>query len=525
MSERYWWDRWYVIAILALLSVVPLLWPTTPPLVDVPGHLSRLRVEIDLNTSPYLRRYFAFQWQLVGNLGLDLLIVPVSRLVSLEFGVKLIVLTVPPLTTLGLLLLSREIHGRIQPAAFFSLPFVYGYPFVFGFINSCLAIALALFAFILWLRLSRSLQLRKRAVLFVPISCVIWLVHVFGWGVLGLLCWSSELFRLKDRGEPFIRAALRAAASCLPLMLPIAAMLLGAEGEVSGRTSGYFEIGPKILSLFSALRDRWIFYDCMSVAVSLVLVGSAIFDRHMSFSRRLLIPTAILAVAFIIIPLELFGSAYADMRLIPLILALAILALHVTSEIAVEQRLAILGLVFFAVRLTGSTFSFAISDREASRTLAALQFIPPGSPVLILVGGECGKVWAMPRYSHLGSFVITRKHGFTNDQFPSAGHLSVIKYKAAGKFMNDPSELTFSIECRQAKKRHYPPGELWDRYIRRHWPTADERLDAFPAAAFDYVWLIKPEGFTDRPRPLLKLIWSRPDTALYQVQHQPNQLS
>ena len=46
-------------------------------------------------------------------------------------------------------------HGRIPPTAFFALPFIYGYPFLFGFVNFALSVALAFLAFGLWLRLGR----------------------------------------------------------------------------------------------------------------------------------------------------------------------------------------------------------------------------------------------------------------------------------------------------------------------------------------------------------------------------------
>ena len=54
---------------MALLSMVPLLWPDIPPLVDLPGHMGRYRVQLDLHTYPWLTDWYNFQWQLIGNLG------------------------------------------------------------------------------------------------------------------------------------------------------------------------------------------------------------------------------------------------------------------------------------------------------------------------------------------------------------------------------------------------------------------------------------------------------------------------
>ena len=42
-----WWEHRWGVAALALLATLPLLWPTIPPLVDLPGHMGRFRVELD----------------------------------------------------------------------------------------------------------------------------------------------------------------------------------------------------------------------------------------------------------------------------------------------------------------------------------------------------------------------------------------------------------------------------------------------------------------------------------------------
>ena len=72
--------------------MIPLIYPPIPPLVDLFGHMGRYRVELDLAHSPYLQRYYDYHWAAIGNLGVDLLIIPLGRLIGLEPAVKLIVL-------------------------------------------------------------------------------------------------------------------------------------------------------------------------------------------------------------------------------------------------------------------------------------------------------------------------------------------------------------------------------------------------------------------------------------------------
>ena len=42
-----WWDRPGYALLLVLLMAVPLLGPDVPPLVDLPGHMGRYRVQLD----------------------------------------------------------------------------------------------------------------------------------------------------------------------------------------------------------------------------------------------------------------------------------------------------------------------------------------------------------------------------------------------------------------------------------------------------------------------------------------------
>jgi hypothetical protein len=515
-TDRWLLNRWWVIAAVGLLCTIPLLWPTNPPLVDVPGHIGRFRIELDLNSTPDLQRYFRFKWYLIGNLGTDLLIVPLQHIFGLELGVKLIIIAIPVLTVIGIFLVVIEIHGTVPPTTLFAVPFVYGYPFNFGFMNFCLSMALALLAFAYWLRLSRLSKWRLRAMVFVPISCLLWLVHAFGWGALGLLAWSSELVRLRANGNGWLKSASFAGLNCLPLSIPLGLMVLWRSGQVAGITGGYLNIPSKTFSLAAALRDRWLVWDSMSVAVAVVLIGSAIFDKHLELSRRLSIPAAVLAVIFLLLPTTVFGSAYADMRLGPFMLIVAIAAIRLRTGAAPEvaRRVLVLGLVFMAARLAGNTISFAFADKEMQSELEALNHIPNHARVLSLVGDSCGSEWPMPRYDHLGSFVITRKLGFSNDQWqlPGAQLLTVI-YAPAREFGADPSELTYTRKCQNKSLPKIAKGETVGR-------TADQALRLFPREAFDFVWLIHPSGFTRKPRQGLDLIWSGSDSQLYKINHQ-----
>ena len=164
-GPRPWWETRPFIAALILVSMVPLLYPPIPPLVDLIGHMGRYRVQLDLGNSPWLSQYYEFQWAPIGNLGVDVLVQLLGPILGLELAVKLIILAIPPMTVAGFLWVAREVHNRIPPTAIFALPLAYNHPFFFGFVNFSLSMALAFLAFGLWLP-QRSARGRRTTALF-----------------------------------------------------------------------------------------------------------------------------------------------------------------------------------------------------------------------------------------------------------------------------------------------------------------------------------------------------------------------
>ena len=504
---REWWETRAFAVAMVLLAAVPLIYPPIPPLVDLLGHIGRYRVEMDLANSPSLQKYYEFHWAIVGNLGVDLLVWPLGKLIGLEPAVKLIVISIPMMTVAGMLWCAREVHYRLPPTVMFALPFAYGQHFLFGFVNYALAMAFALLAFGLWLRLGRLGKPWLRVGVFVPISVLIWLTHAFGWGMLGLLAFASEAVRQHDRGQGWFQSGTRAAVHCLSLLPPILLMLAWRDSS-GGFTGDWFDVPTKVHWIETALRDRWRPFDRASVAlVGMVFVFAVTYPR-LTLSRMLFFTCLVLAAAFIILPRIIFGSAYADMRLIPYLLALAILAIRFKGETQIRfaRAIAIAGLAFLLVRTAATTASMAIAAREQRALLTALDHVPVGARVVSMVGLSCREGgWPMWRNAHLGGLVVARRLGFSNDHWETPGaKLLSVTYERAGFWKYDPSNLVRASNCGLASAR---PIELM--------------LRAFPRAAFDYLWLIDPPKFDPALLRGEVKVWQGPNgAALYRLQEQ-----
>ena len=501
-SDRPWWETRPFVAAMILLSAVPLLYPAIPPLVDLFGHMGRYRVQLDLDTSPWLHQHYDYKWAPIGNLGVELLITPISKLFGLELGVKLIVLAIPPLMTAGFLWVAREVHHRLPPTVLFALPFTYSHPFMFGFVNYALSMALAFLAFGLWLRLARLDRTRLRALLFVPISFIVYFAHTFGWGMLGLMAFSAEAVRQHDRGVGWFEAGLRAAAHAMVMALP-ALLILAWRSNIQGAESAaWFAWKLKFDAFIAVLRDRWPHFDQLSLAVVLIIIFYALLSRRLTLSRNLAFSALVLLAGFLILPWMIFSSAYADMRLVPFVFAVAVLAIRFRGEthLPTARWLAVIGLGFFLVRLGAHTISLGMAANDHQSKLAALDHVRMGARVASLAGRVCGTDWAMARNAHLGAMVIVRRHGFSNDQWVTPGlNLLQLRNRDSGDFSADPSQMVHPNGCR----------------FRRWW--IDRALAELPREHFDYVWLIDPPPYDPNLLAGMRRVWSGPGSALYQV--------
>jgi hypothetical protein len=385
------------------------------------------------------------------------------------------------------------------------LPLAYNFPFVFGFANYTLSMALAFPALALWLRLGRSGRLRLRAALFVPISLILWVAHVYGWAFLCAVAGTIELVRRREAGATLPRALVEAAQRCLPLALAVIPLIVWRSGDVGGRTEGWFSMIVKVDYLLTAFRDRWRWLDLLSLALLAALLLLAWRGRRLRFAPPVAAAASLLLLVYLLLPQRVFGSAYADMRLYPYLLAFALIGIRPGPEASRRflHGLAVAGLAFVLVRFGANTASFALYDRAWDRELAALDHVPRGARLVSLVGARCRGDWTMLRYDHLPGLAVVRREAFSNDQWSVPGaQLLQTHYPAAGPFEKDPSHIVALADC---------PVKRWRRL--------DEALRIMPWDAFDYLWLIDPPLYDRRLTEGLEPVWRSGASVLYRIPH------
>ncbi len=438
---------------LALLSAMPFIIAATPQLTDYASHLARYHVMLDGGRDPFLARYYEFRWQFTGNLGVDLLIWPLAKLIGLEPAGRVIGLVIPPLTGLGLIAVEWVLRRRISIGTMLAFIFIWSPAMGMGFYNFCLSLALALWSFALWVKLDGR---QRRWLLFVPIGLVIWLCHASGWGVLGVLVFGYEWHKSKS---------IRAVIATLPLTVPVIPTLLSA-----GAQSGLSAYGPapaifKLAIWIQALRDQSFWLDAATLVFILLVLLAAALTRK--FDGRLGWAGLMLLVLTLAMPRHFGGGDYADYRLIAVALMISCMAIDWVAP----RWLFWLSPVLFLVRLDLTCAAWEVNSRELTQVLKALNYMPQGARVAGAVIIET-RAWALNPFEHVFSFATVRRNALVNSHFALPG-VHMLHLKEGGPGFVDPSHRVLHRRGRPIYLHNFKPAKqadfLW--YFGRQMPT------------------------------------------------------
>jgi hypothetical protein len=473
---------------------IPFWLVTIAPLTDVPGHMGRAAIAA-FQDDPAFRALMGFHWYPVPNLGVDLIVEALRRVMSITQAYWLAAASIPLLLTLGLSATACRVNREGGAALPWALLFVWSFPFSYGFLNYMLGVALSFLGFALWMRLDSHPRVRE-VLTWIGVPLV-FLCHAVGGSMVSLFIASRE----------FSLSELRSVKGWLAFIRRIRPLIVGFAIIVVWRLStqtiaGETEIGlrQKLNAIVMILRDQNIWLDIGSLIAA---IGIYLFGRWKGarIAPALLPAILFLIPLFIVMPSRLAGSHFADMRLLPVIPMLVFIGQD-WRGVAQARWVALTGFALVALRLAVTAMGFSAYQRDYEAQLAALDHIPLHSRVITLGESHCDATehWRYDRRAHLGELLQVYRRSWSNGQWDTdGGHLTQVRWRPSEAFYHDPSQHYWAKDCLK-------PGTV-DRW------TFEQAMTALPFGRFDYLWLIGRHPAV-AASPSLVPVWSGPDGSM-----------
>jgi hypothetical protein len=295
---------------VVLLLLVPVALVEYVPMVDLPGHLARVHILRNYDQVPQFRETYALTGKLIPNLVLDLILVPLTHVVSLYQASRIFVALGMAVFALGCWTVSQSVYGRITPLAVLALFLQYNSTFFFGFVAFQFSVGLMLLTLGLWYRWRAQWSMGRLGVLMV-LGVLIYLSHLGGYMYLGIaLGWLTLRIWIAEK-----RISLASLAGLLPLLPPLLIYL--SAGTVRGQANEivFSNLSQKALHAGMLLigYDRRV--DAL-VAVLLMAAAAAVFW----YGKVRLQPEmgslgGVFFFAFLVMPWMLLTGSDADTRM------------------------------------------------------------------------------------------------------------------------------------------------------------------------------------------------------------------
>jgi hypothetical protein len=410
-----------VFVILSLCLLAPLLLAGSPPLLDYPNHLARMKVAFEPDA--FTQKFYRFEWIVVGNLGHEAVVWLLSHVMPVESASEIAVAIAVALPAVGIAWLSLILHGRITVPAIIGLTFVWSGVLQYGFISYSLGIGLAVCTFAYWIA-SEDRPLALRVAIGTVACLVMFFAHLLAFAFYGIalagymagrLVWRQDRTPVARIGDAMV-AGLQAVPT---LVIMVWANRGGAASELE-----IAPLGEKLENFAFLMYRTWEPYMAAVLGVCLVLMLASALRHRSAFAVPMVGPIVALVLAYFVMPADIShgssGAMNIDRRMLPFIAWLALAALRDPVP-PNGQRLAIYGASAFVLVKLGTMVqqSWMPWVREEAALRTCLRAVEPGSSVVSLIFPVSDDAFEVafrpPGIYHAGAWAVTDRSAF----FPS----------------------------------------------------------------------------------------------------------
>lgn len=432
------------------------------PLSDYPNHVARMHIIAHLAQSAELAKYYSVKWEFIPNLAMDIIVPMMIPALSAEAASLVFAAISLFLMSSGAIVLHRQLYGRWSLLPFTAFLLLYNRHFLWGFLNYLFSVGLGL-----WM-LAANIHFRGRSalfriVLFTVLSLVLLVSHLHAFASYAILVGGYELsVAWRNRGKaPWRGLLVPAAQFVLPAVLFFA---LSSTTERAGEIKWSSAV-DKLHGLLDMVNNYSLPLDVATFLILAGLVALGLLTRRLSIHRDMRLPLALLFIIYLCLPRLMFASFGADRRLLVMVALATVAAMDVRID-TLRMRTALVASItlLFFVRMGVIAVNWVQAQRVYQPILAALEQLPRGARVAVLVGGDSYPYLANPPLDHVPNMAVITRDAYLNTLFAEPGKQVLrVVYGSTTPFSVDPSQ-TFRMDKQQIGSANPFPDVPLDRF-------------------------------------------------------------
>lgn len=417
-------------------ALLPLLCVRHPPLHDYPGHLARAWIVAHLDR-PALREFYEPASWLLPNIGMDAVMLALSRALAIDVAGRVFVALILALQLGGIAFLHRVWFGRSSAwPVLLGGVLLYNWILRLGFLGYLLGVGLVPWAFGSWLWVRRRGPPLRLAI-GSALAGLLFFTHLVAFGLYALLVASCELRGvLRAGGRQALRDSLLAALplAAVAALFPLSPMSAAAHGPWTYHPDWAW----KPLILLRALQSGEPGLDAATGAALAAGAAIVLWRGRLELAPGAGSALGALGLAYLATPMPLLGSYFADARL-PV--ALAFVAIAGTRARLDERRARVAVFALLAGLLVARSAVFTRAwvryDAAIAEITRSFQVLPEGSVLFLAnvyrpgevpdLGSELlhpgpGYAYWRPPLKHVGSLATLERAVFVPATWANPAH-------------------------------------------------------------------------------------------------------
>jgi hypothetical protein len=412
---------WLALGVACAVLLIPLAMVQAPPLLDFLNHMARIAILADNGANLAFARMYSPHWAIIPNLGLDILLTPLMRVISPLVAGRIAAAVVLLLPVVGTIVYSRAAYRRWSYWPLGVCLVAYNAPFLLGFMNFLAGVGFAMLLAASWI------SWRDRYPVATVWLCSLGMVGLFFCHLMGVvfaltLIGAFELDWIFRRP----RAAAWRLTLAVPLLIGPGILYLLAPWQTVSAEALRLPIRDKALQLLVPFIGYYAVLDLVTAAVVGLCLAALAVGGCLRISAPGAIALSALFALYLVTPFIAKGVYFVDTRIaimLGYLLFGAVMPVSVSPRVARAIAVVIVGL--FVVR-SGTNLSVWLGyQQDIDGMRAAISAVQPGQRVfeVSVTPDEAPNYWRnVPRNRmlwtgvrldyHLAALVSLEHHAF-----------------------------------------------------------------------------------------------------------------